>query len=40
VSRFFISFSAGKIEPAVINAAAWPQRSDLLVYPADRTASD
>jgi hypothetical protein len=40
VSRFFISFSAGKIEPAVINAAAWPQRSDLLVYPVDRTASD
>jgi hypothetical protein len=35
----FHILSAEKIEPAVINGVAWPLRSDLLVYPADRPAT-
>jgi uncharacterized protein (DUF488 family) len=37
--QVFHILSAEKIEPAVINAVAWPLRSDLLVYPADRPAT-
>jgi len=34
----FHIYSAGKIERAIINEAARPQRTDLLVYPADQSA--
>jgi uncharacterized protein (DUF488 family) len=35
--QVFHIMSAGKIEKAIINKAARPQRTDLLVYPADPT---
>ena len=35
VSRCFISCRRGRSKKAIINKAARPQRTDLLVYPAD-----